>query len=244
MPIYRTRKSAESYGYAVGIILLDCRCPFIPGDVGNASTYRYPVIYKTVQGLTASICIKGASDFNEQVAETARELALYGVGIISGDCGFMLQYQKIVRETVNLPVVMSSLLQLPLISLTMNPSYPIGIITADASSLTEAYLINSGIKIKNPLIIRGLEREPEFKTTTVDEKGTLDSDLIRDEVVKVAVNMVKDYPKMGTILLECSMLPPYAKAVQEATGLPIYDFITMIDYVQSVAYRKSFSGYY
>jgi len=244
MPIYQTRKSAESYGYAVGILLLDCRCPFIPGDVGNASTYHYPVVFKTVPGLKSSICIKGAPDFNEKVAETARELASYGVRIISSDCGFMLQYQEIVREAVNVPVVMSSLLQLPFIALTISPSHPIGIITADSRHLTEDYLSQSGIRVKNPLIIRGLQKEPEFKSATVDEKGTLDSDLIRDEVVKVAQSMVEEYPAMGAILLECSMLPPYAKAVQEATGLQVYDFITMIDYVQSVKYRKLYSGYY
>jgi hypothetical protein len=244
MTIYQTRRSAESYGYQVGIILLDSRCPFIPGDVGNASTYPYPVIYRTVSGLTAAVCIEGAPDFNDKVSEAAKELASYGVQIISSDCGFMLQYQDIVRKAVNLTVVMSSLLQLPIIALTMNPSHSIGVITADSRYLTENYISQSGIRIKNPLIIRGLQKEPEFKSATVDEKGTLDSDLIRMEVVKVAQSMVEEYPDMGAILLECSMLPPYAKAIQKATGLPVYDFITMIDYLQSVNCRKSYSGYY
>ena len=244
MAIYKTRSSAKSYGYAVGIILLDCRCPFIPGDVGNASTYSYPVIYKTVPGLTASLIFKGAPEFNDLVVEAACELADNGVKIISSDCGFMLQYQENVRKVVDLPVVLSSLLQLPFIASTMDPSHPIGIITADAEYLTKDFLSNSKIKVKNPLIIKGLQNQPEFRSVTVDEKETLNSDLIRMEVVNLAQSMVAEYPAMGAILLECSMLPPYAKAVQEATGLPVYDFITMIDYVQAVTYRKSYSGFY
>ncbi|MFC1878116.1 aspartate/glutamate racemase family protein, partial [Thermodesulfobacteriota bacterium] len=239
MAIYKTRISAESYGHTVGIILIDCRCPFIPGDVGNASTYSYPVLYKTIPGLTASVIFKEAPEFNDLVVDAACELADNGVKIISSDCGFMLQYQENVRKVVDLPVVLSSLLQLPFIASTMNPSHPIGIITADAEYLSKDFLSNSRIKVKNPLIIKGLQKQPEFRRATIDEKGTLDSDMIRMEVVKLAQSMIAEYSDMGAILLECSMLPPYAKAVQETTGLPVYDFITMIDYVQAVTYRKS-----
>jgi len=52
------------------------------------------------------------------------------------------------------------------------------------------------------------------------------------------------YPEMGAIVLECSMLPPYAKAVQDATGLPVFDFITMIDYFQAGTHRRPYHGYY
>lgn len=39
MPVYTTRRDAEAYGYCVGILLLDYRGAFVPGDVGNATTY-------------------------------------------------------------------------------------------------------------------------------------------------------------------------------------------------------------
>jgi hypothetical protein len=51
MPVYRTRRSAESYGQAIGILLIDVRLPFIPGDVANASTFAYPVVRDQVEGL-------------------------------------------------------------------------------------------------------------------------------------------------------------------------------------------------
>ena len=38
---YRAR-NADTYGHAVGILLLDYRAPFVPGDVGNATSYGYP----------------------------------------------------------------------------------------------------------------------------------------------------------------------------------------------------------
>jgi hypothetical protein len=58
MPKYRARK-ADTYGHAVGILLLDYRAPFIPGDVGNATSYSYPVLFKTVKGLTLDRVLSG-----------------------------------------------------------------------------------------------------------------------------------------------------------------------------------------
>ena len=36
------------YGAAVGILMLEARFPRIPGDVGNATTWPFPVLYKVV----------------------------------------------------------------------------------------------------------------------------------------------------------------------------------------------------
>jgi len=48
---------------------------------------------------------------------------------------------------------------------------------------------------------------------------------------------------LGAILLECSLLPPYAAAVQARTGLPVFDYNTMIRYVHSAVVRRRFSGH-
>src|SRR5690554_6396095 len=58
MPRYEVR-NADTYGHAIGILLLDYRGPFIPGDVGNATTYGYPVLFKLVKGLTLDRVLAG-----------------------------------------------------------------------------------------------------------------------------------------------------------------------------------------
>jgi hypothetical protein len=37
------------------------------------------------------------------------------------------------------------------------------------------------------------------------------------------------------------MVPPYSEAVQNATGLPVYDFITMIDYVYTTIVKRRYN---
>ena len=38
------------YGASVGILMLETRFPRIPGDMGNAETWPFPVLYKVVPG--------------------------------------------------------------------------------------------------------------------------------------------------------------------------------------------------
>ena len=233
MAIYKTRQSAESYGHSVGILLLDSHVPYVPGDVANASTYRYPVIYELVSGLKADICLNGAPEFVAPVIAAAKSLADQGVRGISSDCGFMLQYQNSVADAVDVPVALSSLLQLPLIERTLKPDATVGIITADSTNLTTDFLQRAGITPRNPVCIRGMQNEAEFSSSIFEAKGTMDTDLMTRETVSVAESMCRADPKLGAILLECSLLPPYAGAVQQAVGLPVFDFISLIDFMRS-----------
>ena len=38
------------YGARVGILMLETRFPRIPGDMGNAATWPFPVLYRVVKG--------------------------------------------------------------------------------------------------------------------------------------------------------------------------------------------------
>ena len=48
MPIVRGGRG--NYGEAVGILTLDTVFPRIPGDVGNATTFDFPVRFAVVRG--------------------------------------------------------------------------------------------------------------------------------------------------------------------------------------------------
>jgi UDP-N-acetylmuramate--alanine ligase len=52
-----------------------------------------------------------------------------------------------------------------------------------------------------------------------------------------------DHLDIGAILLECSDLPPYAAALHRETGLPVFDFTTLINWVHSAVVRREFYGY-
>ena len=238
--IFKAKKGQTTYGEAIGILLLDTCTPFIQGDVGNATSYNYPVRFKRADGLTTSRIFNHDLSFIEKMIAGAKELEREGVKAITGDCGFMAIYNKEVKESVNIPVFLSSILQIPFIKSTLPDNAGVGILTANSKSLTTDVFEKIGIRNDNTLIIYGLENEKNFKDAVIDEIGTLDSEKIREEVVYAAKKIVAAHPEVRSILLECSMLPPYAEAVQCATGLPVYDFLTMIDYAYSSIVKKRF----
>ena len=241
MPKYTARQAA-SYGHAIGILMLEYRAPFIPGDVGNASTYDYPVLFKVVPGLTLDEAV-GADNRQERlVVEAARGLERFGVRGVASDCGFLIKYQEAVKKALDIPVFLSSLLQVPMVAASVGG--PIGVVVASSAGITERSLELAGVHRDTEVIVRGMEDQPHFTESILEQGGVLDSDLLERETVAVTRELVREHPGMAAIVLECSLLPPYSKAVQEATGLPVFDYITMIDYFRAGTLQKRYTGIY
>ena len=241
--LYKARRGQVSYGQAIGIVLMDTFTPFIPGDVGNASTYPFPVRFHTVPRLTSERVLAHDMSCIDGVIQAAKTLERDGVKAITGDCGFMAIYHKQVANEVTVPVFLSSLLQVPFLSSMLSPVHKVGIITADASSLDSSVLKAVGIHKDIPITIRGLEHCESFRRSMLKEEGILDSEKIEIEVVTTAQKMVEEDPAVKIILLECSDLPPYGAAVQEVVGLPVFDFITMIHFVYMGLVKRRFTGF-
>ncbi|NLH94758.1 MAG: aspartate/glutamate racemase family protein [Synergistaceae bacterium] len=245
MTVYRIKSKTRSWdGETIGILILDCAYPCVPGNVGNATTFPFPVRYKEVRGSSIERLLNERDpELLKPFIDGARELEAEGVRAITGACGFMALFQKQVAEAVEIPVFLSSLLQVPFICRTLTSKQKVGIITANAGVLTDEHFENVGITKEMPIVVYGMEDQEEFRTSILEEKGTLDSDLIEKEVVGVAQRMVQEHPEVAAILLECSDLPPYAAAVHAATGRPVFDFITMIKYVHSALVPTKYEGY-
>lgn len=240
---YRVKNRAQAwYGESIGILILDASYPCIPGNVGNASTFDFPVRYEKVEGASIDRLLNQRdAALALPFINAAKNLQRSGVKAITGACGFMALFQREAAASVDIPVFLSSLLQIPFIHQVTGKK--IGIITANASCLTEKHFINAGISSDFPIALEGMENQPEFKSAILEEKGTLDSELIEDEVTEVARKLLRDNPDIGSILLECSDLPPYAAAVQAAVNLPVFDFITMINYIHASLARTPFKGF-
>ena len=242
MMIYKARFGQASYGEAIGILLLDCFTPFIPGDVANATTYSFPVRFQKVEGLTTKRVLGKDPTAFEPLLAAAEELVGQGVRAITGDCGFLAIHQKRLATALEVPVFLSSLLQIPFIFSILGPEQKVGVITADSKSLDESLLEAAGVKSGERLVVRGMEDRENFLKAVIEETGLLDSDKVKREAVSVASEMVENEQKIRALLLECSCLPPYASAIQKAVELPVFDYVTMINYVHSTLFRDSFEG--
>ncbi|MBO0808454.1 MAG: aspartate/glutamate racemase family protein [Actinobacteria bacterium] len=245
MPRYQTAPGRPAaYGYTIGVLCAEWNIPFVPGDLNNATTFEFPVRYLTVAGARgASVLTGDAPDYAAPFIQAAKTLAAEGVRAITGNCGYMAAYQEAVAASVSVPVFMSSLLQAPLVTAMLGPQQRVAVLVASRDGITDAVLRGAGVRVPEQLVIHGLDAKPHFNEVVIAERGVLDTERLRAEVVETAVAAAADR-SVGAILLECSDLPPYAKDVHDATGLPVFDWASFIRYVHEATEPRRYSGTY
>lgn len=244
--VYRTNPGRRVYGVSIGILLQDCNVPFLPGDVGNATSYDYPVLYETVEGASTETVVHRGAALDEAFVDAARRLERDGVRAITGDCGYMVRYQRAVADAVSVPVFLSSLLQLPTLLTMAGPRNKVGVLVASGASADTALLRLAGVPedAEDRVSVAGLEHCPHFRESVLGDVGELDRERLEEEVVGAAVDLVGREPSVRIILLECSNIPPYAGAIRRATGRLVFDWIGFIDYVHRATDPRGFSGLY
>ena len=229
----RVRGGPNLFGFSVGILMLDTQFPRIPGDIGNAETFDFPVRYHRVTGASPDRVVRqGHQDLLPGFLDGARFLEREGVAAITTSCGFLAKFQPELAASVAVPVFTSSLLLVPLVHRMLAPGKAVGIITVDASSLRPAHYAGAGIGPDVPVRVAGLETEKEFTRVLLDDLMELDVDTARAEHVKVARRLVAEHPDIGAIVLECTNMPPFRADIQHATGLPVFDITTLVRMVR------------
>lgn len=228
----RVRGGVNQYGFTVGILMLDTRFPRIPGDMGNAATFAFPVRYHRVTGAAPDLVVRrGAAALLPAFLEGARALEREGVGAITTNCGFLAKFQAELASAVRVPVFTSSLMLVPLVHRMLPPGRRVGILTVNAASLGPEHLAGAGVDPGVPVAVAGLEGEKEFTRVLLDDELVLDVDAARAEHVRVARRLAAEHPDLGAIVLECTNMPPYAGDIQLETGLPVFDIVSLVTMV-------------
>jgi hypothetical protein len=237
----RTVKAGYNiYGQTIGVLILETTFPRIPGSIGNLNTFSFPVVHKVIKATNVNnIILNPDLSLVEPFIEGARELEKEGVKGITTSCGFLGVFQKEVSDAVNVPVFCSSLLQVPMASRMIKGEQKVGILTADARNLTEKNLKPMGIDSSINIEIVGMENCPEFWGVFFEDKPDMDTDRMEEEAVNVVLELTAREP-VGSLVIECSTLPPFAPAIQRATKLPVFDFTTLTNLMHEVICRSVF----
>lgn len=225
----RVKGGQNIFGFSVGILMLDTQFPRIPGDMGNASTFDFPVLYHKVRGASPDRVVRhGQQELLPAFIEGAQALEREGVRAVTTNCGFLAKFQSDVAASVSIPVFTSSLLLVPLVHRMLRPGSAVGIMTVDASSLRPEHFTGAGITKDIRTVVAGMETEKEFTRVLLDDQLQLDVDAARQEHLTVARRMLEAHPEIGAIVLECTNMPPYRAELQAATGLPVFDITTLV----------------
>jgi Asp/Glu/hydantoin racemase len=226
----RLKGGRAIYGYGVGILMLDMVCPRPPGDIGNALTWPFPVRYRVaLRGATGPrVMLNADGELLAAFIAAARELEAEGVRMITTSCGFLAVFQRELAAAVNVPVVTSALLQVPMVSKMIRPDQRIGILTA-SPQLQERHFQGVGWSSREiPIVIANLPKDGVVSTVYVDGRRESDTDVLEREMVEMACAMKRQHPDVGAIVLECTNFVPFSQAMRRATGLPIFDLYTLV----------------
>lgn len=220
----------------LGVLMLDTRFPRIVGDVGNAASYDFPVIFRKMVGIGSADAVAAHPDRPRVLAAlkaNAEALAAEGAVGLGTSCGFLALYQDDLAAVSPVPVATSALLHIRKLS-----GRKVGVITASSENLTPAHLEAVGAPGDTPVV--GLPENGSFAGTFLRNGLTLDREAVEREVVAAGRDLLRRHPEVDTVVLECTNLPPYKPALEKALGLPVLDVLDLLnDFYVSLGRRAS-----
>jgi Asp/Glu/hydantoin racemase len=239
------KKGRNVAGAAIGVLQFPANIPMMPGNIGNASTFNFPVIYHQVNGIDIWALVEGRSSEEDlaKIMTGAKALEAQGVRAIVANCGYWANYQKEIAAVVDVPFVSSSLVQIPWLLNILKPSKKVLVLTLNVELMEKVPALKSvGVQDRSRLVIVSGDSSDEYKRVAAEE-GAFNPQKFEREVVQIVKKALKDHPEVGAILLECTELTSFAWAVQEATGLPVFDSITPIKWMYSGVVQRPYYGH-
>ncbi|MFA0889898.1 MAG: aspartate/glutamate racemase family protein [Synergistales bacterium] len=204
------------------------------GNSTNPESYAFPVRFCRVKGANIETILENPS---RKVLETmiaeARAMAGEGVRAITTSCGFNAVFQDELAAEAGVPVFTSSLLQVPFVQKIVGKGSEVAVLTAKAAALKPEHLAAAGITRTDNLHVHGLEGCPQWSKIFTSPDEDMDLEAVRGEILGVALDAVRTHPRTAAFVLECTDLPPFAAAIRNMTGLPVFDFITMVNTVHA-----------
>jgi Asp/Glu/hydantoin racemase len=218
----------------------------VPGDVGNACSYSFPVRMKVIPGLADNpypplTAADGAwTPEVSSIINEVKALEAEGVRAIVTCCGFFSLIQEVLANEVDIPVVTSPIMIIPLVQRMIKKDRKVCIVTASRQLLSEEFFSAVGVKLDDRLVIAGLDDSEEFNASHMGgDSIEMNVEKLREEVVDTVMSAIEEEPAVAAILLECTTLPTFSADIRHATGLPVFDYFSCIDMLfRSVVPRK------
>ena len=213
----------------LGVLMLDTQFPRPEGDIGHPSAFGVPTQRCIVKGAWPDKIVQSGAGLRKgrvvtPMLQLVRRLAHDGAKAITTSCGFLVLLQKEMQAAVKIPVVTSSLLQLPAL-LGLNAK--VGVLTISSSKLGVEHLRAAGVPRERlvDVVIQGVDAKSEFATAILGNRATMDLDRAGAEVVAAAVALKKREPSIECVVLECTNMPPYRAAIEAATGMKTWALV-------------------
>jgi Asp/Glu/Hydantoin racemase len=216
---------------ALGILMLEGKMADVPGCMASDATFPYPVMRRTVAGSRPPAGRRDAEAMLPLYVAAARELAAAGAAVITDNCnGAMVWLQDRLAAAVQVPVITSALLLVPLVHRLL-PARRIGILTFDEAAVDDEICRACGFdRGELPLAVGGVAGCASWQEFLRRKqiRRPLRPRLLAD-LVAAGRALVRSHPDVGAFVVECTLLPPASQELRDALGLPVFDVLTCLD---------------
>jgi hypothetical protein len=133
-------------------------------------------------------------------------------------------FQRELQEAVRVPLVTSSLLMLPGL---LQVRHRVGVLTISAQRLGQAHLGAAGVPAERlpDVLVEGVDPRGHFARVVLGDRASMEFERASAEVVEAAVALKSHAPDLTDLVLECTNMPPYAKAIEAATGFKTWSLL-------------------
>jgi Asp/Glu/hydantoin racemase len=102
----------------------------------------------------------------------------------------------------------------------------VAVLTFNGRSLSAAHLAAVGADPATPVV--GLPDGGRFRAALLGDASVDGYEHREAEAIESARRLLATHDRIGAIVLECTNLVPHARAIRDATGLPVYDVMTLV----------------
>lgn len=241
---------------AIGMIRLDRGGAPVPPAISdhlmikdvNSTLFR--TVPVTAEGLDFAAVMSGAPLSAQQVQAlkaAITQLEKAGVIAIVADSGLFVHYQQLATTQTTAPVLLSPLLQAPLLLCVLSQHESILTITTDSTTFSQSALESTLLKsslVDTPaaakrFVLRGCERLEGFSNFSSDPNKAVDVAGAQTGLIGLVSEAVEQMRKagkpIGAILLESAILPAFSDVLRNAFPLPIFDNFTLADFAHKAS---------
>ena len=229
------------HGTMIGVIVLDTGFERLPGDVAHTATWDFSVQFRVVRGVQPRDVIEGDPAKSLSAFYAAiDDLVATGVRAIATSCGFLAAVHPQLRAYSPVPFASSSLMQIPLALSLLPQGQTVGVLVSDIAAMSDQHFLNVGAPLGLPL--GELSYDGPIRTGMRENRMRVDAAAQERDALDAVAHMLSAHTNIGAIVSECANLPPYAAAIERAFGLPVYDVVTLVNWLHAGLAPRQFSA--
>ena len=232
----------------IGVLAWECDngMQHMRGNIMNPNTFAFgnEIKYYKMDGINRETIVfdplkTKTQTLNKYITKILEMQNDDNVRAVTTNCGFNALFQSELQrcQDIKIPILTSSILQIPFIIDIIPTNSKICVITANSQTLTNDHFRNCHISneiIENRLLTYGIENVPEYKRRlTLKDDELLDEKLFISQTVdfidEIIIQQCNQGINIGAILMECTDLPPVSPIIRKKHNIPVFDVVTMLN---------------